>query len=65
MSGVVVGGVGWWPTGLKCQPQSQFLSSGLWIYDLGPGFWNWIWDLDSGLGFGTGLGLDNFVKYQF
>ena len=43
-----VGVVGWWPVGLYCQPQSQSLSSGLWIRDLR-------------LGFGTGLGLDNIV----
>ena len=40
---VIGDGVGWWPVGLYCQPQSQSLSSGLW---------------DLGLGFGTGLGLD-------
>ena len=34
----------WWPVGLYCQPQSQSLSSGLLICDMG---------------FGTGLGLDN------
>ena len=35
-----------WPVGIK--PQSQSLSSGLWILDL-----------DFGLGFWTGLGLYN------
>ena len=44
----VKGGVGCWPVGLYCQPQSHSLSSGLWI-----------WELDLGLGFGTGLELDN------
>ena len=44
--------VGWWPVGLKCQPQSQSLSSGLWILDLGLGFGTWIWDLDLGLDLG-------------
>ena len=34
---------GWWP-------QSHFLSSGLWIWDLD--FGTWIWDLDLGLGLG-------------
>ena len=41
--------------------QSQSLSSGLWILDLGLGFGTWLWDLDFGLGFGTGLKLDNKV----
>ena len=40
-----------WPVGLYCQPQSQSLSSGIWILDLG-------------LGFGNGLGLDNFILFQ-
>ena len=43
------GVVGSWPLGLWCQPQSQSLSSGLWILDLGLGFGTWIWDLDLGL----------------
>ena len=60
-------GVGWWLVGLQCQPQSQALSSGLWILDFGLGFWTWIlaldleldlvfrtwiWDLDLGLDLG-------------
>ena len=49
------GGVGWWPVGLYCQPQSQSLSSGLWTLNLGLRFGTWIWDL----GLGLGLGLDN------
>ena len=28
----------WWPVGLYCQPQSQSLSSGLWILDFGLAF---------------------------
>ena len=28
------------------------LSSGLWIWDFGPGFWTWILDLDFGLDLG-------------
>ena len=51
---------GGWPVGLKCQPKSQSLSSGLCILDLGLGFGTWIWDLDLGFGFGTVLVLDNF-----
>ena len=47
----------WWPVGLYCQPQSNSLSSGLWILDFRLGFGTWIWDL--GLGLGLGLGLDN------
>ena len=50
MGGWVV--VGWWPVGLKCQPQSQSLSSGLWILDLGLGFGTCILDLDLGLDLG-------------
>ena len=45
----------WWPVGLYCQPQSNSLSSGLWILDFRLGFGTWIWDL----GLGLGLGLDN------
>ena len=51
---------GGWPVGLQCQPQSQSLSSGLWILDLGLGFGTWIWDLDLGFGFGSVFVLDNF-----
>ena len=43
----------WWPVGLYCQPQSNSLSSGLWILDFKLGFGTWIWDL------GLGLELDN------
>ena len=53
------GGGDGWPVGLYCQPQSQSLSFGLWVQDLGLEFGTWIWDLDLGIGFGTGLGLDN------
>ena len=55
IGGVVgwVGGVGWWPVGLYCQPSPI-------PFPLDFGFW--ILDLDFGLGFGTELGLDN--KYQ-
>jgi len=48
------GGGGGWPVGLYCQPQSDSLSSGLWIWDLdlGSEFGTWIWDLDLGLDLG-------------
>ena len=49
---VTGGGVGWWPVGLYCQPQSHSFSFGLWILDLGLGFGTWIWDLDLGLDLG-------------
>ena len=42
----VMGGGGWWPVGLYCQPQSHSFSSGLWILDLD---------------FGLDLGLTNLV----
>ena len=57
--------VGVWPVGLQCQPQSQSLPSGLWILDLGLGFWTWILDRNFGLEFGTGLGLDNYLFEEY
>ena len=37
---VIIGGVRSW------KPQSQSLSSGLWILDFRLGYGTWIWDLD-------------------
>ena len=41
-----------WPVRFYCQPQSQTLSSVLWILDFGLGFWTRILDLDLGLDLG-------------
>ena len=60
----VMGGGGWWPVGLYCQPQSHSFSFGLWIYVLGPGFGTWIWDLDLGLELGLTIILHMFTFYQ-
>ena len=56
--------VGGWPVGLKCQSQSQSLSSGLWDLDLGPGFSTWIWDLDMGLDMGLTILLKPRSPFQ-
>ena len=47
-----------WLQLLYCQPQSQFLSSGLWILDLGLRIGTWIWDLDLGLDLGLTICKD-------